>query len=89
MRRVLRIAAVEAADVDDGAGAGDAAMLIDARYDADTGLVTVEGISGDLKARVQRLDVTAELINEVALMVRRRNGLLGLESDKPLWDWPR
>jgi hypothetical protein len=87
MRGVLRIAAVEAADID--RHAGDAAMLLDTRYDADTRLVTVEGVSGDLRARVQQLDVTAELVNEVALVVRRRRGLLGGASDTPLWDWSR
>jgi hypothetical protein len=87
MRGTLRIAAVESVALD--RGASDAAMLLGVRYDRDTRYVTVEGASGDLGARVHRLDVTAELVNEVALFVRRRYHRFGGESDEPLWDSPR
>jgi len=59
-------------------------MLTDLRYDAIARIVTVEGVSGDVVAQVHRLDVTAELVTEVALWVRRRHGFVGV-SDKPLW----
>ncbi len=86
MRGTLRIAAVESVTLD--RGAGDAAMLLGLRYDSAARSVTVEGESGDLGARVHRLDVTADLANEIALYVRRRHGLLWM-SDQPLWDSSR
>jgi hypothetical protein len=65
MRGSLRIAAVESVSID--RGAGDAAMLLGVRYDRAARTVTVEGVSGDLAARVDRLDVTAELVNEISI----------------------
>jgi len=82
VRGTLRITAVESVTLDQGAG--DAAMLLELLYDSATRRLTVEGVSGDLVARVHRLDVTAELVNEVALYVRRRHGLLGV-SDSAEW----
>ncbi len=80
MRGTLRIEAVVSVEVD--RDAGDAGMLVGLRYDERERKVTMEGISGDLHARVERLEVTAELVKEVAMYVRRRQGLLG-ESEEP------
>ncbi len=86
MRGTLRIAAADSVTLD--RGAGDAAMLLGLRYDSAARNVTVEGVSGDLSARVHRLDVTAELVNEVALYVRRHRRPFGV-SDRPLWESSR
>jgi hypothetical protein len=67
MRGTLRIAAVESVALDQGAG--DPAMLLGIVYDRAAHSITVEGVSGDVKVRVSRLDVTAELVNEVSLWV--------------------
>jgi hypothetical protein len=82
MRGVLRIGAVESVAIDEGAG--DAAMLEELRYDSAARTVTVEGISGDLRARVHRLDVTAELGSEVSRWVHRRriSGLVSVRRRK-------
>jgi hypothetical protein len=82
VRGTLRIADVESVAID--ASAGDAAMLLGIRYDTTTDCVTVEGVSGNLSAHVQRLNVSAELRTEIAHYVRRRHGLLGGVSDVPL-----
>jgi hypothetical protein len=68
-------------------GIGDAAMLLRVVYEAARRLITVEGVSGDITANVERLDVRAELrADRVALHVRRRRGrLFRGESDVPLW----
>src|SRR3954464_794497 len=79
MRGTLRIAEIESCTLDPRAG--DAATLTDLRYDAIARIVTVEGVSGDVVAQVHRLDVTAELVTEVALWVRRRRGLVGVPEN--------
>jgi hypothetical protein len=84
MRGTLRIAAVGSVSID--RDAGDAAMLLGVRYDDVTHTVTVEGVSGDLAARVDRLEVTVELSNEISIWVQRRHGRFGGVSSKPLWD---
>ena len=86
MRGVLRVGHVVAVSWDQDAG--DAAMLLGVSYDDSTRRLTVRGVSGDVTAVVERLDVTAELHpDDVALYVRRRRShLLGAESDVPLWD---
>ena len=58
--------------------AGDAGMLLGVRYDANERRVTIDGVSGDLTALVDELDVAAELHpGEVARYVLRRYGRLG------------
>jgi hypothetical protein len=83
MRGTLRIADVESVAIDKGAR--DAAMLLGIRYDSTTRSITVEGVSGNLLVRVQRLHVTVEFLPEVVLYVRRRHGRFGGASDVPLW----
>jgi hypothetical protein len=61
-------------------------MLGDARFDAATRYVAVDGVSRELRARVERLEVTAELATEVGLFLRRRHARLGGTSDQPPWD---
>ena len=75
MRGTLRIGAVQSIALDEGAG--DAAMLLRIGFDEAAHSVTGEGVSGNLEARVNRLDVTAELVNEIALWVQRRHGMFG------------
>jgi hypothetical protein len=82
MRGTLRIAAVQSYRVEEAMG--DSGVLLDVRYDSDAGMVVVESVSGELHARVRRLDVAAELRNELALYVRRRRGFLRGESEVPL-----
>jgi len=83
MRGRLVVSDVEAVDLD--RAPGDAAMLVYVRYDAAGGVVTVEGVSGDLVVRVSRLHVTAEVHPEqIALYVRRRHGPMGT-SEVPYW----
>jgi hypothetical protein len=58
--------------------AGDAGMLLGVRYDATERRVTIDGVSGDLTALVEQLDIAAELHpSEIALYVLRRHGWLG------------
>lgn len=86
MRGLLRIANVRGVELD--RGIGDAAMLLGLRYDGDTSRLTIDGVSGDIVATVDRLDVTCELSrDEVAMYVRRRHSrLFGWTSEAPLWD---
>lgn len=65
---------------------GDARMLSTVTYDETSGCVDVVGVSGNLTAVVSALQVTTELMpQEVAFFVRRRRGLFGGASEKPLW----
>ena len=78
MRGTLRVGAVESVAIDPDAG--DAGMLLGIRFDAGKQTVIVETASGQLAARIHRLDVNADLVNEVARYVRRRYGLLGVSD---------
>ena len=55
--------------------------MVSVRYDAVRRYLTVEGVSGDIRARVERLEVTAELVNDVAVIVLRRDGRFGGSSE--------
>jgi hypothetical protein len=86
MRGSLHVMHVESVSLD--SASGDAAMLRAICYDTTAGQLTIEGVSGDLTARVTRLQITAELRpDEIGLRVRRRVGFVGT-SDTPLWNWP-
>ena len=83
MRGVLTVRNVEAVAIDDGAG--DAGMLLNLSYDEGTRTLTVEGVSGNLKAVVESLDITSELRpDEVALYIRRRHSVFGWSSERRL-----
>lgn len=86
IRGVLRVRYVVAISADEGFG--DAAMLLGTSYDEATQRLTVQGVSGNLTAVVERLGVTVEILpDEVALYIRRRRSrLTGAESDVPLWN---
>ena len=86
MRGTLHIGTVDAVDTDPTFG--DSAMLLRVDYDDDddAGILTVRSVSGNLNARVERVDVSIELVNDVALLVRRRHGFFGGISEMPLWD---
>ena len=65
---------------------GDAGMLVGVSYDQAARRLIVEGVSGSLRASIERLGVTAELhADQVAVYVRRRRGLLGGIRETPLW----
>lgn len=84
MRGALRVRAVQSVVLDPEAG--DAAMLLGVEYDQTSRRLTIDGVSGNLAAVVERLQVTAELWpDDIALYVRRRRGPVG-ESETPLWD---
>jgi hypothetical protein len=87
MRGLLRVRHVTSFTAD--AEAGDAGTLLGVRYDAATRRLTIDGVSGNLAATVENLEVTAELrSDEVALHVARRHGWLG-SSSTPLGDRSR
>ena len=85
VRGLLVVTQVVSATLD--SAAGEAAMLLGIGYEEAVRELTIEGVSGNLVARVKRLHVVAELQpNEIALYVRRRRGRIG-ESEVPLWGW--
>lgn len=88
MAGMLQIGEAEAVELDPNSGDSGAVNLV--RYSGRRRTVVVDCVSGDLQARVSRIDVTAEIVNEVALYVRRRTGLLGACSENPIWEtWAR
>jgi hypothetical protein len=83
MRGLLEVRNVTSFSADQTVG--DAQMLLGIRYDAARGRVTIDGVSGNLAALVDALDVTAQLRpDEVALYVRRRHWWFGWSSQTPL-----
>jgi hypothetical protein len=83
MRGLLQVRNVTSFSADQTVG--DARMLLGIRYDAAAGRVTIDGVSGNLAALVDALDVTAQLRpDEVALYVRRRHWWFGGSSQTPL-----
>ena len=85
MRGSLVVKQLESFTLDPAAG--DAGMLLSVSHDEATGMLTIDGVSGALEARVRRVDVVAELApDEVALYVRCRRGIV-FGSMNPLWGW--
>jgi hypothetical protein len=85
MRGEIRVRTVRAFRFDPGAG--DAGTLLGMRYEEAEGAVRIEGVSGDLVAVVDEVDVSLELRpDDVALYVERRTLPGGATQERPLSD---